>query len=74
MDFTEARDSGISWVICKSARRSRQITTPAPHHSVFTGQMPFLPPNNTLATLQSIKIGSDNVKGYEGNCGPDGKK
>ena len=26
---------GISWVICKSAPRSRQITTPAPHHSVF---------------------------------------
>ena len=28
-------DSGISWAICKSAPRSRQITTPAPHHSVF---------------------------------------
>ena len=27
--------SGITWVICKSAPRSRQITTPAPHHSVF---------------------------------------
>ena len=27
--------SGISWAICKSATRSRQITTPAPHHSVF---------------------------------------
>ena len=27
--------SGISWDICKSAPRSRQITTPAPHHSVF---------------------------------------
>jgi len=27
--------SGISWVMCKSAPRSRQITTPAPHHSVF---------------------------------------
>jgi len=26
--------SGISWDICKSAPRSRQITTPAPHHSV----------------------------------------
>ena len=24
--------SGISWAICKSARRSRQTTTPAPHH------------------------------------------
>ena len=27
--------SGISWAICKSAPRSRQITTPAAHHSVF---------------------------------------
>ena len=26
---------GISWAICKSAPHSRQITTPAPHHSVF---------------------------------------
>ena len=39
--INEARDdgvlgcSGISWAICKSAPRSRQITTPAPHHSVF---------------------------------------
>ena len=35
LDFTEARDSGISWTICKSALRSRQISTPVPHHSVF---------------------------------------
>ena len=27
--------SGISWAIGKSAPRSRQTTTPAPHHSVF---------------------------------------
>ena len=27
--------SGISWAICKSAPRSRQITTPAPHRSLF---------------------------------------
>ena len=27
--------SGISWAVCKSAPRSRQITTPAPRHSVF---------------------------------------
>jgi len=27
--------SGISWVICKSAPLFRQITMPAPHHSVF---------------------------------------
>jgi len=27
--------SGTSWAICKSAPSSRQITTPASHHSVF---------------------------------------
>ena len=27
--------SGISWATCKSVPRSRQITTSAPHHSVF---------------------------------------
>jgi len=27
--------SGISWAICKFAPRSRQITMPVPHHSVF---------------------------------------
>jgi len=37
--------SSISWAICKSASRSRQTTTPAPHHPVFTGRIPFLPPN-----------------------------
>jgi len=35
--------SVISWAICKSAPRLRQITVPAPHQSVFTGRMPFLP-------------------------------
>ena len=38
--------SGISWAICKSASRSRQITMLVPHHSsFFAGRMPFLPPN-----------------------------
>ena len=27
--------NGISWAICKSAPHSRQVTMPAPHHSVF---------------------------------------
>jgi len=47
LDFTEARDSEWQWhqlghmQVCNS----RQTTTPAPHHSVFTGWMPFLQPN-----------------------------
>jgi len=44
LDFSEARDSEWQWhqlghmqvcTICKSAPHSIQITTPAPHHSVF---------------------------------------
>ena len=42
LDLNETRDdgvwgcSGISWTICKrSAPRSRQTTTPTPHHSIF---------------------------------------
>ena len=39
LDFTVARDSEWQWHqlghICKSAPRSRQITMPEPHHSVF---------------------------------------
>jgi len=48
LDLTEARydgfwdGSGISWTICKqSAPYCRQTTTPAPHHSIFTGRMLF---------------------------------
>jgi len=38
--------NGISYTICKSsALCSRQITIPAPHHSIFMGRMPFLMPN-----------------------------
>ena len=47
VDFTEARDSEWQWhqlghmQVCNSL----QTYTPAHHHSVFTGRMPFLPPN-----------------------------
>jgi len=52
LDLNEARDdgvwggSGISWTICKqnAKNRSRQITTPSPYHSIFTGRMLFLTP------------------------------
>ena len=46
--------SGIIWAICKSATRSRQITTPAPHHSVFTGRMPFMPPNQQRQSTEGM--------------------
>ena len=30
------------------------ITTPAPHHSVFTGRMPLLPPNQQCQSTEGI--------------------
>jgi len=58
MDFNEARDDrmavgGISWAICKSvASRSRQITMPSSHHSIFTGQMLFLMTNQQHQSIE----------------------
>ena len=48
LDFTGARDSEWQWLqlghmqVCTSLQTT---TTPTPHHSFFTGRMPFLPPN-----------------------------
>jgi len=50
--------SGISWTICKSFTPCfRQITTPVPHHSVFTGRMPFLPPNQQCQSTEGTRKG-----------------
>jgi len=49
--------NGIRWTMCKSfAPCFRQITTPLPHQSVFTGQMPFLPPNQQHQSTEGIII------------------
>ena len=48
--------SGISWAICRSAPCSRQITTPAPHRSVFTGRIPFLPPNQHRQSTEGTLV------------------
>jgi len=46
--------SGISWDICKSATRSRQITMPAPHHSVFLqAGCPSCHPTNSVKELKA---------------------
>ena len=42
--------------LAKSAPRSRLITTQAPHHSVFTGRMPFLPPNQQRQSTDSRRL------------------
>jgi len=49
--------SGISWTICKSfAPRSGQITVQVPHHSVFTGWMPFLPLNQQYKSTEVVVV------------------
>ena len=53
--------SGIRWSICKSAPRSRQITTPAPHHSAFTGQMPFLPLNKQRQSTEGSALHTNDL-------------
>ena len=45
--------SGISWAMCKSAPRSRQITMPEPHHSVFLqAGCPSCCPTNSVKALK----------------------
>ena len=53
LDFTESRDSEWQWhqQICKSASRSRQITTTAPHRSVFF--RPDAHPTNSIKALKA---------------------
>ena len=52
-----ASGSGISWAICKSARRSRQITTPAYHHSSFLQVgCPSCRPTNSVKALKAQEI------------------
>ena len=55
LDFTEARDSGISWAICKSApslQAGNHASTPP--LSFFTDQMPFLLPNQQRQSTEGI--------------------
>jgi len=59
LDSNDTRDGGvlgcssISWTICKqSAPRSRQTTTPTPHHSIFTDWMLFLTPNQQCQSTE----------------------
>jgi len=59
--------SGISWPVFKSAPRSRQITMPAPQHSVFTGRMPFLQPNEQRQSTDEYMI-IDNSDDDDDDC------
>jgi len=45
----------IVWTICKQfAPRSRRITTPTPHHLIFTGKMLFLMLNQQCQSSEGI--------------------
>ena len=54
--------SGISWAICKSAPCSRQVTTPAPHHSGFyrPDALPAAQPTASKHWRQMVDILVDN--------------
>jgi len=54
-DATATRVAVASAGPCKSAHRSRQITTPAPPPlSFFTGRMPFLPPSQQRQSTEGL--------------------
>ena len=62
--------SGISWAICKSAPYSRQITTPAPHRSVFYGPdaLPAAQPTASKHWRQSVKWKLEVDANWSENC------
>jgi len=61
--------SGISWTICEqSVPGSRQITTSAPHHSIFTGRMLFLMPNQQCQSTEGISRAYPEIYANP-NCG-----
>ena len=48
--------SSISWTVCKSAPRSRQITAPAPHHCFLQAGCPSCCPTNIVKALKGFAI------------------
>jgi len=59
-DFTKATDNEWQWhqmghmQVCTSL----QTDNHAPHHSVFTGRMPFLLPNQQRQSTEGLTLGS----------------
>jgi len=48
--------SGISWVVCKTASRSRQITTLAPHLSFLQAGCPSCHPTNGVKAVKASAV------------------
>jgi len=59
LDFSEAKDSEWQWhqlghmQACTSIQTDNHAST---HRSVFTGRMPFLPPNQQRQSTDTYKI------------------
>ena len=51
--------NGISWAVCKSAPRSRQITMPAPHQSVFYRPDALLQHNQQRQSTEGMSSNSN---------------
>jgi len=58
MDFTGARDDGMALASAGPYANHLHLTpdTPVPHHSVFTGRMPFLPPNQLCQSTNNALV------------------
>jgi len=49
--------TGWQWTTCRTfAHRSKQITMPAPHHSIFIGWMRFLTPNQQCQSTEGKRL------------------
>ena len=60
---------GISSAICKSAPHSRQITTPAPHHSVFLqAECRSCRPTNSVKSTGGFTLFTIAPKKTNSNC------
>jgi len=65
--------SGISWALCKSAPRSRQITMQHSTTQFFTGRMPFLPPNQQRQSTEGKNSNTPSLNFYRPDALPDSK-
>jgi len=69
LDFTEARDSEWQWhqlghmQVCSSLQTDNHASTPP--LSVFTGRMPFLPPNQQRQSTEGNTTTSNTVGDYK---------
>ena len=68
-----ASGSGISWAICKSAPRSRQIAMPVPHHSSFyrPDALPAAQPTTSKHVSRNLPEISCGIRPTSRRCASD---